>query len=91
MIPSLQALRDRVLASIKSPERQAIAETLMADLMQLQVRTLAGEPVEAEVRQVQAQAALLTATEAQVIRDEFLGWVGDVAKVVVGAAFAAAG
>lgn len=90
MIPSPQALLDRLRSSITSPERVAIVEALMPDMVQLQVRTMAGEPVEAEVLQVRAQAALLTATEAQVMRDEFLGWVGDVAKVVVGAAFAAA-
>ncbi len=89
-IPQPKDLIAQLRGRIMDPARQAIVEALAQDVTQLQVRALAGEDVQREMAHVKAQAASLTATEAAFVREAVLGWVGEIARVVVGAAFAAA-
>lgn len=90
MVPNPQAMIDQLRSRIKDPARLAILEGLAVECLQLQARALDGQPVQAELQHMQSQSASLTATEAQVLRDAVLGWIGDVSRAVVGAAFAAA-
>jgi len=90
-IPTPKELLEQLRGRVTDPARLAIAEELVVDLTQLQARALAGEQVQGELLQVQAQVASLTATEAGILRDVVMTWVGQVAAAVVRGAFAAAG
>lgn len=90
-LPQPKDLLDKLRGRITDPARQAVVEALLVDLAQLQVRALAGEDVQKEMRHVQAQSLSLTATEAAVLRDAVLGWIGNFIHVAIGAALAPGG
>lgn len=84
-------LVEQLRGRITDPARQVVVEQLVADVAQLQVRAVAGEPLEQELAHVRAQMASLTATEAAFVRDAWVGWIGMVTREVVHAAFGQVG
>lgn len=90
MVPKLEDIVAGIRGRIADPARQAIAVQLATDVAQLQARALAGEDVDAELRHAKAQALSLTATEAGVVLDTVMTWVGSVAGGVARAVLVAA-
>jgi hypothetical protein len=84
-------LVEQLRGRITDPARQVVVEQLVADVAQLQVRAVAGEPLEQELAHVRAQVSSLTATEAAFVRDAWVGWIGMVTREVVHAAFGMVG
>jgi len=88
--PILKDVLAELRGRIADPARQQILVQLTTDLAQLSSRALAGENVEAELRHVRAQGAMLAAEEAALVRNTLLDWIGVVTGAVVRGALTAA-
>jgi hypothetical protein len=89
---AVESLLAPIRERIQDPERQRLALELAVDTADLQIRVLAGADVERELAHNRAQAAALSATEAEIVRQAFEGWLLQAkAAVVRGLVAAAAG
>lgn len=92
MSADLQKLIDRITTDlgVKDPEKIALLSRLAVDAASLQARALAGLPVEAEMRVLQATAANLDERSRQVVSTNFATWLQGLLATALGVAVAGA-
>jgi hypothetical protein len=90
MNASLATMDERLRRRITNPEQLQIAQAIATRLAALQLRALAGENVDADIRHMQAQSVSLAASIAGVVTDELMSRLMDVAGSVIRRALAPA-
>ena len=84
----LQEMLNELRGKVLSPERKEVVVALATDLAQLTSRSIAGEDVEKELQHVRSQGAMLSASEAGLVRNTLLDWLGLITASVVRGALA---